>query len=52
MTEPTCPTPCDRDCEQLCHEVHEVEWKRDHRPEDCPAQSHPAALGQDAGWIR
>lgn len=32
-----CPTPCDDDCDVLCHEGHEVTWKREHQPEDCPS---------------
>jgi hypothetical protein len=32
-----CPTPCDLDCAAICHEVHEVSFKRDHSPEDCRA---------------
>jgi hypothetical protein len=31
-----CPTPCDDDCDAPCHEAHEVKWKRDHEPEECP----------------
>lgn len=32
----SCPTPCDDDCEALCHEGHQVPWKREHDPEHCP----------------
>lgn len=32
-----CPTPCDDDCDAGCHEHHNVIWRRDHQPEDCPA---------------
>lgn len=35
MTEPVCPTVCDNDCEELCHEAHEVDFKKDHRPDLC-----------------
>lgn len=31
----TCPTPCDPDCPEPCHEVHEVKWKRTHDPATC-----------------
>lgn len=34
-----CPTPCDDDCEAECHQWHVPRWKRDHQPEDCPAQN-------------
>lgn len=33
----TCPTICDPDCEAICHESHEVRWKREHQPEQCPS---------------
>lgn len=29
-----CPTPCDDDCDALCHEGHQVGYKRDHEPGD------------------
>lgn len=32
---PDCPTPCDDDCEALCHEGHQVPFKRTHDPEEC-----------------
>lgn len=32
-----CPSDCDDDCEADCHEGHDVPWKRDHQPEDCPS---------------
>lgn len=32
-----CPTPCDTDCAQLCHEIHTVRSRRGHQPRDCPA---------------
>lgn len=34
---PTCPTPCDADCVAPCHEGHQVVWKREHQPKDCPS---------------
>lgn len=45
---PRCPTPCDDDCEQACHEVHEVPSHRDHNPETCVAAIVAAA--RQAGW--
>jgi len=38
---PTCPTLCDEDCEVDCHEGHQVSYKRDHEPEDCPGKCDP-----------
>jgi hypothetical protein len=35
LMAPRCPTPCDGDCEQPCHEVHVPTWKREHNPEAC-----------------
>ena len=32
---PRCPTPCDKDCEQACHEVHCIPRRRGHNPEAC-----------------
>lgn len=32
-----CPTLCDVDCEETCHEVHSVTYKREHDPRDCPS---------------
>lgn len=40
----TCTTPCDAECVELCHEVHEVDWKRVHSPQDC--QSARIARGE------
>jgi len=31
-----CPTSCDDDCEQPCHEVHQVRYKWTHNPDHCP----------------
>jgi hypothetical protein len=33
----TCPTGCDDDCEAICHEGHQVPWKRMHPVEICEA---------------
>lgn len=30
-----CPTPCDHDCEALCHEAHKPRWKRSHIVKVC-----------------
>ena len=30
-----CPTSCDTDCPEPCHEVHVPYWKRTHDPETC-----------------
>lgn len=30
-----CPTPCDDDCEVVCHEMHAVKWRRSHDPAIC-----------------
>jgi hypothetical protein len=32
-----CPTICDTDCEELCHEAHLARSRRDHDPRSCPA---------------
>lgn len=37
VTRSLCPTPCDVDCGEECHEAHAVPWKRGHHPDDCPA---------------
>ena len=39
-----CPTGCDPDCEQICHEVHDIPRKRDHDPEQCRARVIAAAV--------
>jgi hypothetical protein len=39
-----CPTLCDPDCEQLCHEVHDIPRRRDHDPETCRATEIGAAV--------
>jgi hypothetical protein len=44
---PRCPTPCDGDCEQACHEVHQPPGKRAHYPDDCIA-ALVAAVAADA----
>lgn len=31
-----CPTECDPDCAQVCHEVHFVAMKREHEMDECP----------------
>jgi hypothetical protein len=30
-----CPTLCDDDCPALCHEVHEVDFNREHDVDTC-----------------
>lgn len=30
-----CPTPCDEDCEAICHEGHVVVYRREHDPDEC-----------------
>lgn len=32
---PRCPTPCDDDCEAVCHEAHAADFKRCHDPVEC-----------------
>jgi hypothetical protein len=48
---PCCPTPCDPDCEQPCHEVHQVSWKRDHDPEVCVGSIVAAAVAAERKHI-
>ena len=31
-----CPTPCDADCDAVCHEGHKVGARRLHDPDQCP----------------
>lgn len=31
-----CPTECDDDCEAVCHEDHQVDFKKDHSRKECP----------------
>lgn len=50
-----CPTFCDDDCEALCHEGHQVTWKRDHDLTVCEAMQTPAGTWSTAsidsrGW--
>jgi hypothetical protein len=51
-----CPTPCDPDCEQACHEVHDIPSKRDHDPEECRAriiaEAVAEAIAAEQGRIR
>lgn len=35
LAEARCPTLCDPDCDEPCHEVHVVRWRRDHEPGEC-----------------
>ncbi len=44
---PRCPAPCDDDCEQPCHEVHLVPWKRGHNPETCVGTIVAAAVAAE-----
>lgn len=34
---PACSTPCDPDCDAVCHEDHTAGHKKQHWPYDCPA---------------
>lgn len=34
-----CPTLCDADCEDRCHEGHNVMWKKDHPDDWCQLTS-------------
>jgi len=34
---PVCSTPCDPDCDAVCHEDHAAGHKKQHWPYDCPA---------------
>jgi len=34
---PVCSTPCDPDCDAVCHEDHTAGHKKQHWPYDCPA---------------
>lgn len=43
----TCPTPCERDCNSDCHELHFPTWHRDHRYEDCPGRWSPREVAAD-----
>lgn len=49
---PSCPTPCDPDCElgaDGCHEEHQPKWKRGHQPWACQAiREVVAAARRDA----
>jgi hypothetical protein len=45
---PRCPTPCDPDCEQPCHEVHDVASHREHDPTVCVATLLTAAQVEGA----
>lgn len=47
----TCPTPCDADCEQLCHEVHDIPSHQDHDPEHCRATQLGAARAAERECI-
>lgn len=49
---PRCPTPCDDDCEQACHEVHRIRRRREHYPETCVATLATAAADQGAAAER
>jgi hypothetical protein len=49
---PRCPTPCDADCEQACHEVHDVPSHREHYPESCVATVIAAAAAAERERIR
>jgi hypothetical protein len=49
---PRCPTPCDADCEQACHEVHDVPSHREHNPESCVATVIAAAATAERERIR
>jgi hypothetical protein len=49
---PCCPTPCDADCEQACHEVHDVTYKREHNPETCVGAIVAAAVAAERERIR
>lgn len=44
---PGCPTACDSDCEQACHEVHDVPSRREHYPETCVGTIVAAARAQE-----
>lgn len=46
-----CPTGCDTDCEQVCHEAHQVVFKRDHDPEVCKAAVVGAAVEAERARI-
>lgn len=37
-----CPTPCDSDCAEPCHEVHIVRWRRTH---EVPDDNQQAGVG-------
>jgi hypothetical protein len=39
-----CPTRCDPDCTDPCHEAHAIPRKRDHDPADCPSSAPDAGL--------
>ena len=47
-----CPTSCDADCEQACHEVHVPKWEREHYPETCAASIAAAAVAAERERIR
>lgn len=46
-TEPRCSTPCDDDCEAVCHEDHVPGHKKAHWPYDCPATERYGWGGSD-----
>lgn len=46
-TEPRCSTPCDDDCEAVCHEDHVPGHKKAHWPYDCPAAERYGWGGSD-----
>ena len=43
-----CPTPCDDDCEVICHEVHLLRRFRDHDPGACKVRSSLGELDGSA----
>lgn len=46
-----CPTACDGDCEALCHEVHQPDFKRMHPVKYCEANVHRGRGPFPEGWF-